>query len=143
VNPLLAARRCGLAAALLLAACSSRQEVPAAEVIRNAGNVVAEAEDARASDYAPKDMRAARDKLVSAQELSRKARNDNNQGEMEQARWLAEEATADAKLAEAKAKNTRMHGLLRDRQRSAPPPPQPAGEQPIPDVVPAPPGNGS
>ena len=124
-------------------------EEPTGDVIRDAGNNVAEAEDARASDYAPKEMREAREKVQAAQELSRKARSEGNAAEMEQARWLAEEASAEAKLAQAKAQNTRMQGLLRDRQRP-PDVPTPTYE-PIPDpvvpppdpVVPPPPGNGN
>lgn len=140
MNPSLAARRFGLAAVLLLAGCASRStQEPLGELIRNAGNTVAEAEDARASDYAPKEMREAREKIQAAQDLSRKARNDGSAAELEQARWLAEEAGVEAKLAEAKAQNTRMQGLLRDRQRPIEEPAAPpGGEQPLPEPVPAP-----
>jgi len=146
VNPSLALRQLGLAAVLLLAGCSSHPaQEPVGDAIRDAGNTVAEAEDARASDYAPKEMREAREKIQAAQDLSRKAHNDGSAAELEQARWLAEEAGVEAKLAEAKAQNTRMQGLLRDRQHPAEEP-APGGEQPLPEPVPpaAPtPGNAS
>ncbi|HZR38029.1 MAG TPA: DUF4398 domain-containing protein [Nevskia sp.] len=125
-----AAQRLCLGAALALCACATVPQ-PSNDAIRDAGNLVAQAEDARASDYAPQEMRAAREKLQAALELSRQARNSNDSAGLVRSRWLAEEAAADARLAEARAQASRMQGLLRARQRELGPPPTPAnGSQP-------------
>jgi len=120
----------GLGAALALCACASTPQ-PSTDAVRDAGNLIAQAEDARASDYAPQEMRAAREKLQAALELSRQARNKNDSAALVRSRWLAEEAAADARLAEARAQASRMSGLLRARQRELEPASAPAnGSQP-------------
>ncbi len=126
-----AVRRLGACATLALCACASAPQ-PSTDAVRDAGNQIAQAEDARASDYAPQEMRAAREKLQAALELSRQARNNNDNAALVRSRWLAEEAAADARLAEARAQASRMNGLLRARQRElAPPAPAPSeGNQP-------------
>lgn len=126
-----AARLLCLGAALALSACASVPQ-PSVDALRNAGNTLAQAEDARAADYAPEEMRAAREKLRAATELARQARNDNSNATAVRARWLADEALADAKLAEARAQSVRMTGLLRQRQRELAPPPPPE-PMPTPD----------
>lgn len=128
-HPSHAARLLCLGAVLALGACASGPQ-PSTDAIRNAGNAVAQAEDARAADYAPQEMRTARDKLQAANELARQARNDKSEAIALKARWIADEATADAKLAEARAQSVRMSGLLRQRQRELNPAPTP---MPTPD----------
>ncbi len=130
-HPSHAARLLCLGAVLALGACASVPQ-PSNEAIRNAGNAVAEAEDARAADYAPQEMREAREKLQAASELARQARNDKSEAAALKARWIADEASADARLAEARAQSVRMSGLLRQRQRELNPPPPPA-PMPTPD----------
>ncbi|MBV8063827.1 MAG: DUF4398 domain-containing protein [Nevskia sp.] len=134
----LTARCLGACAALALAACASHDPAPAADAIRKAGDNVAQAEDARASDYAPQEMRAARERLQAALELQRQARNEHSEANLLKARWMAEEASADAKLAEAKSQASRLQGILRSRQREAAPAEAPPPE---PGVVPPPEGN--
>lgn len=104
-----------MAAALALCACASEPKPPA-EALRAANNAVAEAEDARASDYAPQEMRSARDKLQAARALSRQAGSDAKSPDAQKARWLAEEASADAALAQARAQNLRAQARLRERR---------------------------
>ena len=130
-HPSHAARLLCLGALLALAACATTPQ-PSNDAIRNAGNAVAQAEDARAADYAPQEMREAREKLQAANELARQARNDKSDATALKARWIADEASADAKLAEARAQSVRMTGLLRQRQRETNPPPAPP-PMPAPD----------
>ena len=80
---------------IILAACSSTPS-PATE-ISAAQTAVTAAEQAEAAQHAPGDLDRARDKLALAQTAMQEE-------EIEEARRLAEQALADARLAEAKSR---------------------------------------
>ena len=130
--------RLSLVAVLALSACATAPKAPE-DAIGNAANAVASAEDQRASDYASAEMHSAHQKLDAARALARQASPDKDDPNATKARWLAEEASADAALAEAKAREVRTLGVLRQLQGAAPPP--------VPTPVPAPaastPANGN
>jgi hypothetical protein len=81
--------------ALLLAACSSTP--PPVGEISAAQTAVTAAEQADAAQHAPADLDRARDKLLRAQAAMQAEENAR-------ARRLAEQALADARLAEAKSR---------------------------------------
>ena len=135
MKPSHAVQRLSAIAALALCACASAPKPPA-DALRDATNAVAGAEDARAADYAAPEMRSAHEKLAAARVLAQQA-TDRNDPNATKARWLAEEASADAALAEAKARNVRTRSVVRDLQgRSAVPPP-PAPPSPAPSAAPS------
>ena len=78
-----------------LAACGG-VPAPVAEMSA-AQTAVTSAEEAKAAEYAPSELDRARDKLIRAQAAMQEEEN-------EEARRLAEQALADARLAEAKAR---------------------------------------
>jgi hypothetical protein len=80
---------------IILAACSSTPP-PVAE-ISAAQTAVAAAEQADAAQHAPGDLDRAREKVLRAQAAMQ-------EDEIEEARRLAEQALADARLAEAKSR---------------------------------------
>jgi hypothetical protein len=104
------------AAALLLGACASAPP-PLADPVGAAADAVLSAEDARAADYAPAEMRSAHEKLKAARALSAKAGQDPKDPDALKARWLAEEASADAALAEARALNVRTRSAVKQLQQ--------------------------
>src|SRR5689334_17765294 len=79
---------------LALAGCASGGQAPKAELAVTQ-STISEAERAGAVQYAPVELNQARQKLEAAQEAVRAEKYD-------QARRLAEEADADAKLARTK-----------------------------------------
>jgi len=119
----LAVRQLPMIAALALCACAAAPRAPD-DALRNATNAVASAEDARASDYAAPEMRSAHEKLNAARVLAQQATPDKDNPNAIKARWLAEEASADAALAEAKARDVRTQSVVRELQgnTAAPPP---------------------
>ncbi len=81
-------------ASLALGGCAS---VPApTDQIAVSKSAIANAASAGGGEYAPMEMRSAQDKMDRAQAAMRKE-------DYEAARWLAEEAQVDARLAEKKA----------------------------------------
>lgn len=136
-------------AGLALCGCATTPKT-ATEAIRNANNAVINAEDARAADYAAAEMHSAHEKLNAARALAAQITPDPNDPNRTKARWLAEEAAADAELADAKARKVRTQSVVRSLQPapSAPimPPaadlpvaPPPSVDLPVPDApAPAP-----
>jgi hypothetical protein len=104
-------------AALALFGCATAPP-PLADTLRAADDAVASADDARASDYDSIDMHAAREKLAAARVLAQQTQDPKDPNAIK-ARWLAEEASADAGLAEAKAMDVRAEGVLRQLQNPA------------------------
>jgi hypothetical protein len=84
-----------ITAALALAACAN--EAPPTAQVTLADSTIRDAETAGAVQYSPVELNSAREKLEAAR---RNMQDDNN----EQARRLAEEAEADARLAELRAR---------------------------------------
>lgn len=121
----LASRGLSAAAALALVACASTSATPD-DPFKTAASDIEQAEYARANDYASPEMHAAREKLSSARELEQKAEQDKeNAQEKRQAVWLAQEADADAQLAQAKAADMRAQSALRQLQTAPQPGAQP------------------
>ncbi len=133
-----AVRRLSAIAALALCACATEPKPPS-DALRDSANAIASAEDARAADYAAPEMRSAHEKLAAARALAQQATPDKNDSNSMKARWLAEEASADAALAEAKARNVRTQSVLRHRRavpcRRRPPRPA-AARSPRPPIRP-------
>lgn len=85
-------------ACLSLAGCASKPPPVAEMAVSNAA--VAQAANAGAAEYAPAELSAARDKLARAN-VAIAAKDQTT------ARWLADEALVDARLAEAKSEASR------------------------------------
>jgi hypothetical protein len=88
------------AALLALASCARNQVAPPKDQLADATRAMERAAQVNAYDFAAFDMAAADRKLVRARDL---ARSDEDDDRREAAR-LAEQVTADAHLAEAKAR---------------------------------------
>jgi hypothetical protein len=123
VKARLALRGASAAVALALVACAAKPAAPE-DPFKTAAADIEQAEYARAADYAAPEMRSAHDKLLGARQLTQKAEQDKNPQEQHQAEWLAQEADADAQLAQAKAANVRAQNALRQMQAA----PQPGGQ---------------
>jgi hypothetical protein len=88
------------AAVLTLAGCASKEKAPATADVAVSKNAVESAVSSGASELAPAEMMAARDKMQRASAaLAAK--------DYETARDLAQQAAADAKLAQSKANSTK------------------------------------
>jgi hypothetical protein len=85
-------------AAALMAGCASAP--PPTEQIAVSKSAIDNALSAGGSEYAPVEMKSAQEKLDRARRAM--AKDDN-----EDARWLAEQAQADARLAEKKAQSAK------------------------------------
>jgi hypothetical protein len=98
-------------AAALIAGCAS--VAPPTEQIAVSKAAIANALSAGGSEYAAVEMKAAQDKMDSANRAMSKEDYEN-------ARWLAEQAQADARLAEKKAqaaKARKAAGAMEDNLR--------------------------
>jgi len=117
MNPVFAGRRwirpavAAVSAALLLGACATRMNSPPVEEMTTARAAITQAEAAGAGQLAPVELLAARDKLVKADAAIREEKYD-------QARRLAEQAAADAQLAERKARADRARMTAAELERS-------------------------
>lgn len=87
-------------AVLLTAGCSSSLKTPATADVAVSTAAVADAAGAGGAEFAPIDMKSARDKL----DLAKKAMADKD---YKLASEMANEAQADAKLAQAKANSAK------------------------------------
>src|ERR1700687_6035330 len=85
-------------AAVLIAGCASI--APPTEQMAVSNSALANARSAGGAEYAPVEMRAAQEKMDHANRAIEKEDYVN-------ARWLAEEAQADARLAEKKAQSAK------------------------------------
>lgn len=98
------------AAALLAGGCASKG-APPLEQMATARASINQAEGARAREFAPVELLAAREKLAEAESATQRK-------EFGAARALAEKAEADASLAEAKARAVSAQNTVQDLQRS-------------------------
>lgn len=89
-----------VAALLALAGCASKEKAPATADVAVSKNAVESAASSGGSDYAPAEMMAARDKMQRASAALAAKDYDT-------ARDLAQQASADAKLAQSKANSAK------------------------------------
>jgi Skp family chaperone for outer membrane proteins len=106
-------RACTLALACLLGACasSSSRAKTADAALDGAELAVERAQEAHVGDYDALDLRHAREKLMAARQAAKQPDSAR------QARWLAEEAAADAELAAARARAARAKAVSAELQR--------------------------
>jgi hypothetical protein len=95
-------------ACLLLAAC--QPEVRDSRFIDDAAALLEQVRIAGGEEYAPLDVRAARERLVDARGLF-------DQREYERAKWLSEQSEVHSELAEAKARAAQAREAARERRR--------------------------
>lgn len=88
------------AAVLALAGCASKEKAPATADVAVSRNAVESAVSSGASEHAPAEMMAARDKMQRASAALAAKDYDT-------ARDLAQQASADAKLAQSKANSAK------------------------------------
>ncbi|MDR3417045.1 MAG: DUF4398 domain-containing protein [Nevskia sp.] len=106
-------RALGAGGALALAACASVPQPPTA-ALQAADTAIATAESDHAADYAPLEMRTAREKLAAARA---DAEQPDDQRVM-QSRQLADEARVDAELASAKAHLAKADAVNQELQKN-------------------------
>jgi len=94
---------------VIAGACAGVNEDQIRQDIAQAEAAISEAQRSEARTHAPLELRLAEDKLSRARSAL-----DNN--EYRQAQWLAEEALADADVAEAKAQSARTRGTVEQLQ---------------------------
>ncbi len=94
---------------LTLAACATTPPDP--RVLDNAENAVLQAEQAGAAEYAPLELRFARERLESA-------RTQMQAGRATESRRLADEAEIEAQLALARTRAAQTRAELAQRQRA-------------------------
>lgn len=99
-----------VASALLLGACASKGVNPVAE-LATAQASISQAESAGALQLAPVEMLAARDKMNKAAAAAREER-------FTESRYLAEEAAADADVAERKARAVKSSRAAEELNRA-------------------------
>lgn len=100
--------------ALALAACAAAP-LPPTDALQAADIAVSSAEAEHAADYAPVEMRSARDKLAAARDTHR----DSDDLRVQQARRQADEARADAQLALAQAHLAKANQINQDLQKTS------------------------
>jgi Domain of unknown function (DUF4398) len=106
----------GITAAVILMAaalwsCAGTHKVPAQQNIAKADAAVTDAQMNEAAVYAALELNLAEEKLL-------RARHAFQSGDYERADWLAEEALADANLAEAKAHSARSQATVQRLQNA-------------------------
>lgn len=87
---------------LFLSACSHAVKQPS-DAMLMAESAIKQAEESRVMEYAPGELKLARDKLANAHSLAEKAEHDKDKKAMRLAKGMADEAKSDAELAYAKA----------------------------------------
>jgi hypothetical protein len=98
-----------IVAGVMIAGCSTHR--PPTAKVATADVAIRQAEEAEAPEYAPLELRLAREKL----EKARRAMDDD---EDERARRLSEEAFVDAQLAQAKARAEKARRHADEMERS-------------------------
>lgn len=101
--------------ALGISACASAPDLPIAEVNR-AEKTLLQAEESNAPEYAPSELRKAREKLSAARKSLQKATQDKDADAATRAYWLAEESITDSELAIAKGDEARAKKVNKEMQ---------------------------
>ncbi len=104
----------GIGGALALAACAAAPQPPV-EALQAADISIANADKDHANDYAPLEMRTAREKIAVAHTAAQKP----DEQSVTQARQLADEARADADLASAKARLAKADAVNQELQKNS------------------------
>lgn len=99
-----------LSSLLILAACASTPP-PDPRLLDNAESALRQAEDAGAADYAPLELRFARERLAAA-------RQHMEAGRPAETRRVADEAEIEAQLALARTRAAQTRAELAQRQRA-------------------------
>jgi hypothetical protein len=99
-----------MAGVLVLGACASAPQEPKRE-LDAAAQAIAAAEQSRAANYAPLELREAREKLTAARAAVQREK-------MEQAERLAVESRVNAELASAKAAELKAKAVNEEMQKS-------------------------
>lgn len=99
-----------LLAALSLTGCGTKAQPPDAQIAL-ATSAISQAESVGAYESSPVELKAARDKLVQAKQALQREENLT-------ARRLAEQAMADANLAQAKARTAKSRKAVEEIQAS-------------------------
>ncbi len=92
----------------LITACATTPPDP--RILDNARDAIAQAESAEAEEYAPLEMRFARERLMAAEQALGNEREDD-------ARRLAEQAELEAQLALARTRAALARAELQNKQR--------------------------
>jgi len=95
---------------LAMAGCADKVPPPTQQV-NMATQAIAQAESSGAFEFAPVELKSARDKLAQAKHAMDKEENDK-------ARRLADEAMIDANLAEAKARSAKSQKVVEEMKES-------------------------
>lgn len=98
-----------------ISACASAPDLPIAEINR-AEKTLLQAEESNAPEYAPNELRGAREKLSSARKLLQKATQEKDADAAKRAYWLAEESITDSELAIAKGDEARAKKVNKEMQ---------------------------
>lgn len=98
----------GAALLALITACATTPPDP--RILDNARDAIAQAESAEAEEYAPLEMRFARERLMAAEQALGNEREDD-------ARRLAEQAELEAQLALARTRAALARAELQNKQR--------------------------
>ncbi|WP_295686470.1 DUF4398 domain-containing protein [uncultured Nevskia sp.] len=113
-TPLRLARCACLATALTLSACGSAPLLPN-DALQAADIAIATADTEKAAEFAPVELKAARDHLGQARVALAK---DPTEADVINARRLADAAQADAELASARARNARATAVNVELQKN-------------------------
>ena len=103
-----------LAFTAIVSGCAGVSRVPS-DAFQAADIAIANAEKEQASDFAPSELNAAREKMTSARTAV--AKNPREQ-DIVRARRLAEAAQSDAEFASARARDGRAHAVNADLQKN-------------------------
>jgi hypothetical protein len=103
-----------LACTVIVSGCAGVSRVPN-DAFQAADIAIANAEKEQASDFAPNELIAARDKMTSARTAVAK---DPREKDIVRARRLAEAARSDAEFASARARDARAQAVNADLQKN-------------------------
>jgi hypothetical protein len=95
---------------VVLAGCAVKAPAPESQITL-ATQSIAQAESSGAVEFAPTELKSARDKLNQAKLAMDKEENTK-------AKWLADEAMVDANLAEAKARSAKSQKVVAELKES-------------------------
>lgn len=111
IQPLIMLNACPIMMFMFVLAGCADKVPPPTQQITLATQSIAQAESSGAFEFAPVELKSARDKLSQAKLAMEKEENDK-------ARRLADEAMIDANLAEAKARSAKSQKVVEEMKES-------------------------